>query len=134
MADPIRELRGITGDQTDKLAAQQITNTDHLLEKAGSAANRKALAGATGISEKDLLELANRADLARINGVGRQYANLLEDAGVDSIPELAQRNPANLLAALEKSAEASGIQRKPRLEEVEDWVKQAKSLPRAVSH
>jgi predicted flap endonuclease-1-like 5' DNA nuclease len=105
-----------------------------MLEKAGSAANRRALASATGISEKDLLELANRSDLARINGVGRQYANLLEDAGVDSIPELAQRNPANLLAALEKSAEASGITRKPRLEDVEDWIKQAKSLPRAVSH
>jgi predicted flap endonuclease-1-like 5' DNA nuclease len=134
MADSVRELRNITSEQTEKLAAQKIVNTDDLLERAGSAANRKTLAGATGISEKDLLELANRADLARISGVGRQYANLLEDAGVDSIPELAQRNPANLLAALEKSAEASGITRKPRLGEVEEWISQAKSLPRAVSH
>lgn len=134
MADPVRELRNITSEQTEKLAAQQVTNTDHLLEKGGTAANRRALASATGISEKDLLELVNRADLARINGVGRQYANLLEDAGVDSVPELAQRNAANLLAALEKSAEASGITRKPRLSDVEDWVKQAKDLPRAVSH
>jgi predicted flap endonuclease-1-like 5' DNA nuclease len=134
VADPIRELRGISAEQTEKLAAQQITNTDHLLEKAGAAANRRSLASATGIAEKELLELVNRADLSRINGVGRQYANLLEDAGVDSIPELAQRNATNLLAALEKAAEASGITRKPRLEDVEDWVKQAKALPRAVSH
>lgn len=134
MSDPIRELRGISSEQVEKLGAAGISNTDQLLAKAGAAADRRALATSTGIDGKVLLELVNRADLARINGVGRQYANLLEDAGVDSVPELAQRNAANLLTALEKAAKDSGVQRVPTAGDVEKWVAEAKTLPRAVFH
>ncbi|MFN8522493.1 MAG: DUF4332 domain-containing protein [Chloroflexota bacterium] len=130
----VSELRGITPDQVKKLGDQGVSNCGQLLEKAGAAAGRKALASAAGIGDKDLLELVNRADLARINGIGRQYSNLLEDAGVDSVPELAQRNAANLTAALGKAAEASGVSRPPTQSQVEGWIGQAKALPRAVSH
>lgn len=130
----VARLRGITTQQVDKLKAHKITNSGHLLQHAGTTAGRKDLAGKSGIPESAVLELVNRADLARVVGIGRQYSNLLEDAGVDSVPELAQRNAANLHSTLQGAATKSGVQRPPSLKQVQDWVKQANALPRAVFH
>ncbi len=130
----IAELRGVTEEQVATLKSHGIGNTDQLLERAGTPDDRRALAAETGMSPEDVLKMVNRADLTRIHGIGRQYSNLLEDAGVDTVPELAQRNPNNLHAALLDAAEASGVQRPPTLKQVEDWVSQAKALPRVIHY
>ncbi|RME42091.1 MAG: DUF4332 domain-containing protein [Chloroflexi bacterium] len=130
----IAELRGVKPQQVNTLKAHGITNAGQLLERAGTPQGRRELAEATGMSSDEILELVNRADLSRIHGIGRQYSHLLEDAGVDTVPELAQRNPANLHAALVEAAASSGIKRPPTLKQVEDWVNQAKALPRAIHY
>jgi predicted flap endonuclease-1-like 5' DNA nuclease len=87
------------------------------------------------ISDKLILEWVNLADLFRIKGIGEEYSDLLEEAGVDTVPELAQRNPANLLQKLvEVNEEKKLVRRLPVLSQVEDWVKQAKDLPRIVEY
>ena len=82
-----------------------------------------------------ILKWVNRADLARINGIGAQFADLLEAAGIDSVPELGQRNGANLHAKLEEVNTAKNLfNRVPSADEVEDWINQAKALPKVVTH
>lgn len=123
-------------DTTDsKLRAADAGTPAAILEKAGTAAGRKALADATGISASDLLELVNRADLMRIDGVGPKYADLLENAGVDTVKELGTRNAANLHAKLTEVNETENyVERLPTAEEVERWVAEAKTLAQAVFH
>jgi predicted flap endonuclease-1-like 5' DNA nuclease len=82
-----------------------------------------------------ILEWVNHADLFRIKGVGEEYADLLEEAGVDTVPELAQRNPANLHAKLgEVNAAKKLVRRLPTAAQVTDWVDQAKALPRVITY
>ena len=89
----------------------------------------------TGLSEKLVLEWVNRADLMRVKGVGGEYSELLEAAGVDSVPELAQRNADNLHGKMKEINESKKLVRAlPNREKVADWIEQAKGLPRAVSH
>ncbi len=123
-------------DDTDaKLRAANAGTPASILERAGTAVGRKALAEETGISASDLLELVNRADLMRINGVGPKYADLLENAGVDTVKELGTRNAANLHAKLtEVNATENFVDRLPTAEEVEAWVAEAKTLDQAVFH
>jgi long-chain acyl-CoA synthetase len=103
------------------------------LEQGASPRGRRALAEATGISEALLLRWINQADLFRIEGIGEEYADLLERAGVDTVPELAQRNPENLYAKLlEVNQEKNLVNRLPGLAQVADWVAEAKRLPRVV--
>jgi predicted flap endonuclease-1-like 5' DNA nuclease len=81
------------------------------------------------------LTWANRFDLARVRGIGPKYANLLEQAGVDTIPELAQRNPENLSAKLaEVNATAGVVKMLPYPGHVASWVSQAKELPRLITY
>ena len=111
------------------LTVQVEANFDEILRLV------RELAEKTGISDKLLLEWVNHADLFRIKGVGEEYADLLEEAGVDTIPELAQRNPANLYEALEKAnAQKKLVRQLPTRAQVESWVEQAKALPRVVSY
>jgi predicted flap endonuclease-1-like 5' DNA nuclease len=131
---PISRIRGANDRQIAKLRADGVRNADHLLERGGTDKGRKDLASSTGLSSDAVLELVNRADLARVKGIGRQYSNLLEDCGVDTVKELAQRKPENLQAALAEKSGASGVKRAPSLREVTSWVSQAKSLPRRVSY
>lgn len=89
----------------------------------------------SGISEKQILRFANMADLFRINGVGQEYAELLEKAVEDTVPELAQRNAANLTAKMEEVNEEKKLVRKtPTLVSVEKWVEEAKTLPRVLQY
>ena len=92
----VRSIRGIQETQAAKLIAQKIKNSDLLLNAATTPKARATLAAAAGMSEQEVLELANRADLARVKGIGKVFSDLLENAGVDTVKELAQRNPANL--------------------------------------
>jgi predicted flap endonuclease-1-like 5' DNA nuclease len=131
----LEEIEGIGPTFAGTLGSHGLTTIDHLLERGGTAAGRKELAASSGISEHRLLEWVNHADLCRIDGVGSEYADLLEAAGVDSVPELAQRNAANLHAKLaEVNEQKDLVRRVPSEGEVSGWIEQAGSLPRAVHY
>lgn len=131
----IEEIEGIGPVMGEKLREAGVTNTDKLLENTLTPKQRKDLAEATGISSKLILRFANMADLFRINGVGKEYAELLEKAGVDTVPELAQRNAANLTERMEEvNEEFNLVRRTPPLSSVEKWVEEAKTLPRALTY
>ncbi len=118
-----------------KLAEAGIKTTQALLKAGGSAKGRKGVAEKCGISEKVVLRCVNMADLFRIKGVGEEYSDLLEAAGVDTVPELAQRNTANLCKKmLEVNAKKKLVRRPPAASMVERWVAQAKTLPRAIEY
>ncbi len=131
----VEEIEGIGPVLGEKLRAAGINTVDKLLEKAATKKQRQSLAEETGISEKQILKFTNMADLFRLNGVGQEYAELLEVAGVDTVPELAQRNAANLTAKMEEVNEAKNLTRKtPSAAEVEKWIAQAKELPRVIEY
>jgi predicted flap endonuclease-1-like 5' DNA nuclease len=130
MTISVRELRGITEELASKLKEAGLSNSEQLLAAAATPAARKALAGQIGAEVGLILELANRADLARIKGIGQVFSDLLEKAGVDTVKELATRRPDNLLAKLRDTNTSLQLaQRAPTQKEVEDWVSQAKALP-----
>ena len=131
----IEEIEGIGPVLGEKFRDAGITSTEKLLEAAKTPGQRAQLAETTGISEKQILKFANMADLFRIHGVGQEYAELLEAAGVDTVPELAQRNAANLAQKMEEVNEAKQFTRRtPVPAEVEKWVAEAKTLPRMLEY
>ncbi|MBL8068391.1 MAG: DUF4332 domain-containing protein [Armatimonadetes bacterium] len=131
----IKDIEGIGPAYGEKLEAAGIKTDTALLEQGATKKGREGIAESTGISEKMILEWVNRADLARIKGVGSEYADLLEASGVDSVPELAQRNAANLHAKMAEVNEAKKLVRAmPSESQVADWVEQAKGLDRIVTH
>jgi predicted flap endonuclease-1-like 5' DNA nuclease len=130
----MHELKGVTEETANALKTHEVHESDKFLAAAGHPKERAALAAKLGIDEKEVLELANRADLARIKGIGKVYADLLEHAGVDSVIELRNRKPENLFQKLTDVGAEHGVKRLPRLDEVQDWVTQAKTLDRAVHH
>jgi predicted flap endonuclease-1-like 5' DNA nuclease len=93
------------------------------------------MATAAGISHALVLKWVNHVDLYRIKGVGSEYADLLEVAGVDTVVELSNRNPDNLFAKLASVNDEKKLVRKlPVLNQVKDWIEQAKSLPRKINY
>ncbi|GMR11614.1 MAG: hypothetical protein BMS9Abin28_2450 [Anaerolineae bacterium] len=124
-------IEGIGEVYSGQLSAAGISTTEDLLEKAASPAGRQAIEEETGISGKLILRWANMADLFRISGVSEEYADLLEACGVDTVPELAQRNPENLFQALTQTNEEKKLVRGvPGESQVAGWVSQAKELPK----
>jgi predicted flap endonuclease-1-like 5' DNA nuclease len=135
MAIPIKKLRGMTPNLEGDLHARGIYDTEQLLEAARTPAGREALAGQVGVEPQTILELANRADLSRIWGVASVYSDLLEHAGVDTVLELATRNPGNLHAKLAKvNAQSRLTRRVPSRNLVENWIAQARELPRRLEY
>jgi predicted flap endonuclease-1-like 5' DNA nuclease len=131
----IEEIEGIGPAYAEKLALAGVKTPEELLDQGASAAGRKKLCESTGISSSLILRWVNHADLFRITGIGPQYAELLEAAGVDSVAELAQRVPANLHAKLVEVQEQKNLTgRAPAESFVVDWVEQAKQLPKRVTH
>ena len=125
----IINVEGIGKVYAEKLKAVGIMTTEELLEQCNTKKERVDMAEKTGISEKLILEWVNLADLFRIKGVGEQYSDLLEEAGVDTVAELAQRRPENLYAKMvEVNNMKNLVNRVPPLSFVEDWVKQAKAF------
>lgn len=119
----------------EKLKAAGITNVEALLESCRTKKGRSDLAEKSDISEKLILTWANHADLFRINGVRGQFAELLEAAGVDTVPELARRNAENLHKAMEEINVASNLTRRlPSVDQVSDWIEEAKTLPRMLEY
>jgi predicted flap endonuclease-1-like 5' DNA nuclease len=130
MAISVDKLRGISADLKEKLKMQGYFNSSQVLEATRIPAGRKALADTLGMDALAALELANRADLARVKGIGGVFSDLLEHAGVDTVRELATRRPDNLYAKMVEVNEAQRVAgRLPTLKAVEDWVAQAKELP-----
>jgi small subunit ribosomal protein S1 len=131
----VEYVEGIGPVYAAKLNAIGINNVLDLLEKGAFPKGREEITEATGISHDLVLKWVNHIDLFRIKGVGSEYADLLEVAGVDTVVELATRNPENLFATLESVNEEKKLVRKlPVLNQVQDWVEQAKGLPRKVNY
>ena len=136
MAKKLVEIEGVGAAYAAKLTESGVKSQEDLLVAGSTPKARKELAAKTGISGKLLLEWINRADLARVKGIGEEYADLLELAGVDTVPELARRNAVNLHKKLVEVAEEkkSVVRRVPAAREVTKWVAAAKELPRAVKY
>jgi predicted flap endonuclease-1-like 5' DNA nuclease len=130
----LHQIRGIQMHTAERLAAEGVKTSEALLEAGKTVVGRKELAVKVGADPKEILELVNRADLARIRGIGEVYSNLLENAGVDTVAELAKRVPANLHAKLLEQTQAGDARRAPTLAQVEDWVGQAKALGRGIEY
>jgi len=132
----IEEVEGIGEDMGGKLRALGIATTDDLLMAGASESGRNKVEAMTGISGKQLLKWVNHVDLMRIPGVGSEYSDLLEAAGVDSPAELAQRNAANLAQTFAEldAARPNTVRRVPSEATVQDWIAAAKKLEAAVSH
>jgi len=128
-------IEGIGEVYSGQLSEAGISTTEDLLEKAATPAGRQAVEEETGISGKLVLRWANMADLFRINGVSEEYADLLEACGVDTVPELAQRNPENLYQALIQTNEEKQLTRGNIGEsQVATWVSEANELPRVLTY
>ena len=135
MSYKIETIEGIGPAYASKLMAAGIDTDADLLTKAGSATGRDQLAKVTGISTTLILRWTNHADLMRISGVAGQFAELLEAAGVDTVKELATRNPANLavkLAETNAHRRLAGVT--PSESQVAGWIGQAKILAPAITH
>ena len=126
----IIDIEGIGPVYAEKLLAAGIETDKQLLEKCAKPAGRKALEEETGISGKLILTWANHADLMRIDGVGPQFSELLEAAGVDTVKEFRHRVAENLQPKLEEvNNQKNLVNRVPSLKEVEKMIAQAAELP-----
>ncbi|MCG3191974.1 MAG: DUF4332 domain-containing protein [Thermoanaerobaculia bacterium] len=131
----ILRIEGVGETYAAKLKELGVGTKKALLEKGATRKGRAELAEKSGISEKLILAWVNKADLFRVKGIGTQYADLLEKAGVDTVVELGKRKPENLLEKMKQTNEEKKLVRQlPTLKKVQDWVEQAKALPRAVTY
>jgi len=131
----IEDVEGIGPVLGEKFRSAGVKDTDALLKSALTPGQRKALAEKTGLSEARVLKFANMVDLYRVSGVGSEYAELLEVAGVDTVPELATRNAASLTQAMAAVNQEKKLTRQvPTESEVAKWVEQAKGLPRMLEY
>lgn len=131
----LERIEGIGSQYGRKLATVGLRTTEKMLQAGATRKGREELAQATGISHKLILTWVNKADLFRVKGVGEEYSDLLEFSGVDSVAELAQRNPENLRDKMaEVNAKKKLVRQLPSAKAVMQWVAHAKKLPRAVHH
>ncbi len=131
----LSEIEGIGEAYEAKLKDAGVNSMEELLEVCSTKKGRADLAEKAGIFEKLILKWANHADLARIKGVGGEYAELLEAAGVDTVPELATRKAENLYKKMVEVNEEKALVRKlPTEKQVTDWIEQAKDLPRVMQY
>ena len=129
----LENIEGIGEVYAGKLREAGIKTIGMLLEVGSTPKGRQEIADKSGISRKRILTWVNHADLKRIKGVERQYSELLEASGVDTVVELTTRNPENLhKKMLETNAEKRLVRRPPSLSMVTRWIEQAKTLPRAI--
>jgi len=128
-------VEGIGDVYAQKLKSAGVTTTEALLDQGSTPKGRKSIAEKAGISETLILKWVNHVDLFRINGVGEEYADLLELAGVDTVVELAQRKAENLLQKMDAANQQKKLVRRlPTQDQVKAWIEQAKQLPRAISY
>ncbi len=131
----IKKIEGIGEKFTSKLNTIGIRTMNQLLEEGATPAGRRNLEKNTSISPKLILRWVNMADLFRIKGIGEEYSDLLEAAGVDTVPELAQRNAESLYAKMSEVNKTKKLVRQlPGAGQVAKWIAQAKSLSRKVNY
>ena len=131
----IDTIEGLDHKQATKLRKARIRTVEALLKKGATRTGRREIAAATGLSEKLILTWVNRADLMRVRGVGEEYSDLLEAAGVDTVKELRRRNPTNLLASMvELNSTKMLVRRLPTEAMVERWVEHASQLDPVVKY
>ena len=131
----ILKIEGIGEVYCAKMISYGIKTVEALLKQGASSSGRSRIANGTGISSGLIQEWVNHADLWRIKGVSEEYSDLLEEAGVDTVVELAQRNPKNLYAKIKEVNMAKKLVRRlPSARQVADWVSQAKRFPRVVTY
>jgi predicted flap endonuclease-1-like 5' DNA nuclease len=129
------DIEGIGATYADKLAAQGVTTTGDLLKAGATPKGRQDLEAATGISGALILKWVNKADLFRVKGIGTQYSDLLEAAGVDTVVELGQRRADNLAVKMaDVNAQKGLVRQLPTEKQVADWIAAAKELDRAVTY
>ncbi|HKA76926.1 MAG TPA: DUF4332 domain-containing protein [Pseudolabrys sp.] len=135
MSYPITDIEGIDGDIVIVLKSAGIRSTDRLLEAARTVKGRKLLSEKTGFDEKRLLCWANVADRMRIKGISKEYAELLQAAGVDTVKELKYRNPLNLAKAMADANKKRKLVRLlPSEKVVKRWIENAKLLPLKITY
>ena len=131
----LETIEGIGSVYGEKLREKGIGTVEALLEAGATPAGRQELEEKTGIGHALILEWVNLADLMRIKGIGEEYSDLLEEAGVDTVKELRHRVPENLHQKVVEINEAKKLVRRlPTLQMVADWVEQAKTLPPRVTY
>ena len=131
----IDTIEGIGHKQATALRKARIRTVEALLKKGSTRKGRRQVATATKVSEKLILEWVNRADLMRVRGVGEEYSDLLEAAGVDTVKELRRRNPGNLLASMvEVNSKKRLVRRLPTEAMVQRWVEHAGLLEAIVKY
>ncbi len=131
----IMAIEGIGPVYAEKLQKAGVSTVEELLEKGATRQGRLDLCEQSGIDHALILRWVNHADLYRINGLAGQYTQLLEAAGVDTVVELARRDPQNLLEKLQAvNQEKNLVNRLPGLAQVEKWIAEAKTLPRVVTY
>lgn len=129
----LEDIEGIGAKAAAALRKIGIDTQEEMLEKGARPAARRRMASDAGLSYKRLLGWLNRADLARVKGIGEEYADLLESAGCNTVPQLARRNPTNLYHKMVQVNEAKKLVRTvPSEKVVTKWVEQAGSMPRAL--
>ena len=132
-AQPPPNLRGISIEVRQKLKRQGISYTHQLLREAGSPEQRRRLVERSRIDDPTLLRLVRRADLARVKGIGAIFADMLEMIGIDQVAALAEQDPLALRTRLYALNAAERLARRaPTPEEVQEWIGQARALPRMV--
>ncbi len=135
MSYPITDIEGIGPSIAERLKAARIRTTSRLLEAAKNPRGRKALADKTGVECSRILKWANMADMMRIKGIGEEYSELLEAAGVDTVRELKHRNPANLAKAMtEANTRRKLVRLLPSEKAITKWISQAKSLTMKITY
>ena len=131
----IIDIEGIGPAYAAKLAKAGVRTVEGLLKEGATPKGRKEIAEASKVDQTLILGWVNRADLYRIKGVGAQYSDLLEKAGVDTVVELSKRVAGHLYKKMEEVNLAKNlVNGMPGVKKVEDWIEQAKKLPRVVSY
>ncbi len=132
---PVEEIEGIGPTFGAKLKEAGITTTDDFLKMCCDKKGRGAVAQTTGIGESHILGWANMADLMRVSGIGKQFAEILMASGVDTIKELRTRNADNLAAKAEEINTAKNLANAtPSLSQVTDWIEKAKAMEPVITH
>ena len=131
----IQDIEGIGPAYAQKLSEAGIDTTGAMLKLCCHKRGRKETAVKTGLSEGQLLKWANLADLMRVSGVGAEYSELLEAAGVDTVKELRTRNAENLASKMAEINSQKKLTRTvPSAKVVAKWVSQAATLDPVISH
>ena len=131
----IEELEQIDSITAEKLRSVWINTVLKLLENTKTTKQREEISNKTGIDVSQILRYANMADLFRVHGIGREYSDLLEQSGVDTIIDLSKRDAINLTEKIEEvNNEYKFVKKLPSLNEVQDWINQSKELERFLEY